>query len=393
MSEHKHHSKARSRRFVEMHNVTARLLLTLQLLFATVAVGREPADGDNGGEETKSSSTSDPDVVTVLEAWRERLSTVKSVRLEWTERRIYAKGSIVPPEDTEGLGFPPKVEKTGVPQDDLVQQVENELLLDGAKMRYTSHNPAISETGEVSFKQYTSSYDGVSSRMLSSEGPGDSGLNEGRLLDDPQNTDSHAWPLMPMLMHLAPLKQRGVGTFEAAGWQIAARQVIVGDAACLHLENGIHHVWVDPERRYAILRWQLVYPDGRISLQADINHQPDPLLGSLPEKWKIDSFSADGKGRVEQSIEAELTDYQLDPKLGKNDFRVEFPANTHVVDEPNQNEFIIDKQGRAGPRVPIGQIQLGEPENQRSRYLLVVILAVCLIVGIPLWRYQRKKGR
>jgi hypothetical protein len=103
-------------------------------------------------------------------------------------------------------------------------------------------------------------------------------------------------------------------------------------------------VWVDPGRDYVVVRY-VVSLDGKPSYQMDLKYVPDEKLGWLPNSWKVERWLPAGE-QLFETVAAQVTSLEIDPKIDEEEFRPPFPAGTLVRDARDDIDFIVLPDGR-----------------------------------------------
>lgn len=283
----------------------------------------------------------------VLEKWAERQKLAHSVRLTWREQRRYASGSIMPAQMAIEHGFSDEAASKGIPKDESKFTFRNDLLIRDDWMKYDTHNLRIDAQGSARLQRYTSAYDGESSRMLSH------GNQTGGILDERRNVDASSYPLMPLLLNLRPLDERFVG-LTTSEFQVIDDDMQIGECKCILVAHRAHRLWIDLKRS-VVMRWETMNRLQQPLIQADIKYSKDPDIGWVIATWAIKRMSyVDGIPRIVETIRAQVLDYAIGLPLSREDFRIEFPAQSQIYDSTTKQEFVVTQDGGRRP-VVLGQ--------------------------------------
>jgi hypothetical protein len=100
--------------------------------------------------------------------------------------------------------------------------------------------------------------------------------------------------------------------------------------------------WVDPANEYRVVRTISRFDNGQPRMQIDINYDPLKQSATIMD-WTITRFEPDG--RVRQVKNSLVTEYELNSPISADQFRIEFPAGVHLIDERSGKSSIVLTSG------------------------------------------------
>jgi len=196
-------------------------------------------------------------------------------------------------------------------------------------MRHTGQalSPTSDFTGML-LREFISTYDGVSSRMMSS---GESGKS-GAILDEPRNTSMTENSLRPLLYFVRPFAAEH-GLLERESLQVIQPAPDSG-LVSVHANGGRQFV-VDPDRDFIILSYsQTSEATGSVLQQAELEYREHSRLGWVPTAWTLTLYSQRDSRKPAQLTSATVTKITAGDRLDASRFRINFPSSTHVYDVP-----------------------------------------------------------
>ncbi len=334
-----------------------------------------------------------PDNITwekVLRVWKERQNDVRSLKFSWTERITRPKGSILSPLMRERN---PK--GATVPPDDFTYETLVTMLVDGDKMRYSFEGQDwVPEKERFVKQEYISSFDGAQSRALWP--PGVAAWAQGTILPEKHSTDANNLHVRPVLMTYRAL-HANMGILDAKTlYKVSAQGQMMRGVRCALVEGvqqdasgALTRMWVDPERGFCIVRYIVGLPE-KPEIQIDVEYTQDAERRPVPKRW--DFVWMNLNGGIKLSSTADVTDYALNTSFQHDEFHLDFPSGTRVIDrsvKPTRNyivrtdgERVILPEEMAATHEQLVNSEPGKAfEHKRSGFWVsAVALAVLLIV-------------
>jgi hypothetical protein len=226
--------------------------------------------------------------------------------------------------------------------DDVNFTWETELAVDGRKMLhgFSGMRPSYDAKGDSNLAQqvYRSSYDGKEQRSF------------GQYPNTSKKTQGYIWQVNKssgVSMALNQLLLSTYCTFDPAmagfDWrelkvleqqaEVEGRKCFVLQKQYLKTHQGAKNAptsswWIDPGRDHSIVRFVYSNRPGSIHMQIDVAHKQDAKHGWVPIQWTIRRFRAEGK--LNSTVVAEVTDYEINPVLDDDVFKISFPSGTHM---------------------------------------------------------------
>jgi hypothetical protein len=96
-----------------------------------------------------------------------------------------------------------------------------------------------------------------------------------------------------------------------------------------HTAGSREQMWVDPSRACTIVGYQSMTGE-QITSKIRMEYREEGECGFVPVRWNIVTFFPDGK--LQGSVEATLTDCQINTEVAAGEFELEFPPGTRVTD-------------------------------------------------------------
>jgi hypothetical protein len=293
----------------------------------------------------------------VLEAWRQRQHSLKSVRYTVSGTTVLPKGSFTDPATGRPLPRPE-------PPEDVTQPEGYKLLLDFAGKRYRldlTKQVYSSAYGRLGPRASTTVYDGKDAFTLRPRGgnsdaaipwtSSDCDVMIGRNRDrgGPVLSGTIAAELGPLLFAHG-LVTEGMQQpdfdmkLEAKDFFVHGQGMHEG-RPCLVLrtfphetftETSYEEYWVDVERDAAIVR-DSGYRNEKAFWDRQVTWQPTPH-GWMPQRWICTAWAPNG--RIRNVSRMEVVDFEADPAVTGDDFHVAIEPGMHV------KETVIGKTGK-----------------------------------------------
>jgi hypothetical protein len=326
----------------------------------------------------------------VFDAWAKRQETVRSLRIEWTQRLTIRKVAIsfveeVTPRTAPGNSTEPADQPK--PGDLVTVTQRNILLLDGERFSYQVDTDGGKTLDMPPHCHCT--YDGSTSQMYAVIEPDDPGLGTGNgvVRNEPYAFAVDSTGLRPLLLAFRgadPVLAR----VDPADFRIAPNRGVIDDVSCIIVEHAGQqqphlYFWVDPARDHAVLREHETY-NGVDRIQKDISYQNDPEFGRIPSAWKI--VNLDEQGNLRESAEATVTSYAINTSIPLSDFQITFPNGTYLVEGSGPNAQASWIGGK-----PRGKYQAGD-WSRRSWLVVVNVVAICVLAVFYFVGRKRRRG-
>jgi RNA polymerase sigma factor (sigma-70 family) len=105
----------------------------------------------------------------------------------------------------------------------------------------------------------------------------------------------------------------------------------------------VRTVWVDPARDFVPVQYT-DSNDGFVRTFLKIDYLKDAELGWVPQSWTISLL--DKKGETDQSEDAKVTKYSINPKIPESEFTLSLPVGTWVQDSDSKEEYLLRANGK-----------------------------------------------
>lgn len=320
-----------------------------------------------------------------LDAWRRRQETITTLRCAWNEQRTFPQGSFVTPAMAVESELTQELQQTGVPKIDQQFDAAARLLLFGAWMRYES---SIMRQREdvIELEDYTSSYDGDSSRLLfsprSAQNQPRGGIRKRAANDDVANV--HLKPLMMFARPLAPVFLQ----FADIELNVEDEGIEVDGHQCVLLSYGRNRIGVDPNCDFVVRQWSAVTRRGKLQMQVRINYTADDVLAWRPTDWSVVEAMKD-PGNLTRAVKTTsvIESFKLNSPILNDEFRLEFPADAEVYDD--RSERFISKSKLEMPSTATGQAD----SSRGISKMLVVVLNVLIMTVLLAWFAIKRRRR
>ena len=344
-----------------------------------------------GGGETEGNAL----LSTVIKEWRRREDSTTSFRFVWKARHFRGAGYQALPQDGE------KPARTGDTRISLtMSQAES-----GCQAKFETERDFWRANEDRFARGSTiSAFDGSRHRSLAIEGA-DSfprGAVGGLSNDDGSAIVKNVW-FLPLRLMYYPLHE-GFGVLDPDRLVLASDSDVVDGRDCLVVSQSdskgrVLKVWVDPNREYVPIKYSKV-ARGIARRHITIDYVKDSEANWVPSSWKVDEL--DLKGKIMESLAAEVVERQVNARFTVQDFQIEFPMGTYVRDYEADKTYIL-REGREACPVLRGEftgdnykqlLHSDPPSLGRSRvWLVVVIVNVVLLFAVCTWFFYFRTRR
>jgi hypothetical protein len=182
--------------------------------------------------------------------------------------------------------------------------------------------------------------------------------------------------------------------------------VTVGDRACVELirrtpsQDRREVFYLDPARAYVVVRKQTLIAS-QPTWQLDITYMPDSTVGWVPHSWEYMIRVRSGSDYpITETERRKVTKYEIGCLLADDEFDIQFPAKTRVMDETTGDnlQYVIKDDNSKGRVLPSSlsptyeQLQ-EQPERNTRRQILLIYLGgafALLVLGLLLWRRKKR---
>jgi hypothetical protein len=153
--------------------------------------------------------------------------------------------------------------------------------------------------------------------------------------------------------------------------------------------------WLDSSKDYVLRRIRKLRQQKLIE-QVDINYRQSDGFGLVPASWVINRFSPEGTVRTTNKVE--VLKLQINDSHPSEQFEIEFPLETFVVDKRTNKEYRVQSDGRMrelsedGKELPGSVLQPGDSWYWRNKWLLLGLACIVGVVGFQYW-LRRNKAR
>lgn len=275
----------------------------------------------------------------VLGAWQRRQDSVESATFRIRSTLVLPEKELLRRErHLQTLhGKEPNPEE--VPQSDKILIELYEVAFDGDKLRFfmtfdeSTHEIAKSVSRNMTLLSVTN---GTDYRSL--ESFPDQGVDSGVIKNADQFMAFKSAEIAPILQAFRPFSQhlhQFTNDLQIVDGDhaIEGRSVVVMQQRYDGARSGGVQYWTDPSREYVVLRRLSMTGDSRVGAQVDIEYEQDTFGNWVPVKWGRSDFDSDGDLR--RSYEFQVVDYEINPRLPKSLFELEFAPGVEVFDKRN----------------------------------------------------------
>jgi len=340
----------------------------------------------------------------ILQAFKDRETALKTARFKVVQDYSVPAGSLPAHLNQDSSRDP----SAPFPGSDQRHVVERELSWDGGNCRATLVSPYLNENLPGKTWTFIETYDGKLRNTMNLSAKLDYG--SGGIHEKGQGLIV-ATALFPLVLNYR-IFTNSLSPHDPDGFRVVRRNVPIGELKCVLVEEppkpgsqSRAEFWLDPGNQYRIVRHQayveLTQPLSRIDI--DYQEVDDPGVRWLPSQWQETRT-----GHISGSAVTRLVDYELNPAIPAEEFRIDFPVGTIVYDDRLPREdanFVIQKDGtwrlitkaeRSSGTVTHDAVMNtppGEALAYRSRQIWRVILVACLLTGLAVAAYFGSRRR
>lgn len=331
----------------------------------------------------------------VVAAWHARERACTSFKIKWKETQIFVEGSLTNKKTRKGVILPPKTTES---------DAYFMLCMDGEKMKESADALEITEKMDMKRQQETSVFNGEVNKSFRPAQIHD--YPQGYVGGEKYLMGLDVYNLRPVLVVNRPFRFQKWGYFKET--ELLSNYANVGSAnieehKCLLLRDtsGTHSIydelWLDAKRDFIPLR-EIIFSRGKAVLQIDWEGYKKEEAIWVPVSWKVQELKNDG---VNKTILGRALEYTVNQPIPLEEFEIEFPPRTWVIDRRfrdehgNPSHYIVKPSGkRMIPReelVTKTYQQLNQEPDFKLRWTLLLILSAVALLVIAFFFYRRKK--
>ncbi|MBC7967329.1 MAG: hypothetical protein H7Z17_15545 [Fuerstia sp.] len=289
----------------------------------------------------------------VLDAWQRRQNSVESGTFRIRSTLVLSENELLSREHRLQTLHGKKPNPKEIPQSDKILIELYEVAFDGDKLRFlmtfdkSTHEIAKSVNRNMTLLYVTN---GADYRCL--ESFPDDGVNSGIIQNADQFQAFKNADVEPIIQAFRAFMQQRHQLINAlktvdGKHEIDGRPVVVMQQHYDGASSGGVQYWTDPSREYVVLRNLSLTGDSRVGSQTDIEYEQDNSGNWVPVKWVRSDFDSDGDLR--RLYEFQVVDYEINPRLPKSLFELEFDPGVEVFDKRKganrANIWTVNKDG------------------------------------------------
>jgi hypothetical protein len=283
-----------------------------------------------------------PSIATIRQVWEARERQLSSVRITWSTKRYYAKGSLN--AHIPGQNSLPPSDQTLTSSHDLTVALE--------KLRYAYDVPVWAPSRNSFVHGLTvSTFNGKESRTLS---PPTFGFPAGIRNMETLPAEVSLAELRPILNWMRPLSLR-LGGYLIDDFEVTPQRAFVGTDAMIVLErrqkqpgDGREVVWVAPSQDWNIVHRDVFSESGQLQLSYDCTFEQNGPKGLLvPHTFTVRWLAPDPSRSRTYTATVEAVD--LSPSTARQTFELEFPPGTLISEAPSGKGFLVSPSGIERP--------------------------------------------
>ena len=280
----------------------------------------------------------DPVLGEVRAAWEKRQAATKTVRVAWEQTNFYPRGSVTAMAPViKGEGGKP------VPYEDATHRETASLLLDGPHVRFKDERMAWDEPSRqfqktVSDLAYTN---GTNTRLSH---PGALPYPSATVNKTPGAVgyDLTSWPPRAAFRGLDPgmMNRLDFGIYTTARHATLEGRQLVELVRPRDESRGEVRLWVDPARDFAAHRYEEYDRGGKVQRRITVTHRRHESGVWIPQGWTVLVYD---EAKLLRSTTAAVTALDVGPPTTADDFRIELPVGTKVVDTTGEGpkEYVV----------------------------------------------------
>lgn len=347
----------------------------------------------------------DPILSEIRADWESRQQAVRSLRVRWTLRETTPKGAI-------SLQFPPPLTPAGVPAPpaDAVNEGSGAMSLEGNRARISREAMVWHTTKKKFHKDRTESViEGTEYKCLLHYGSqnwpkGVLSVKNGWH----QEAEITIWPLLLAVRGCAEniTTGSGVNTYSSARRTTLDGRAVVEMTRQRNETTGEGKVWLDPAQHHFPSRVDEYQRNDDLAYRIVVTSVRRVQEVAVPAAWTITRY----RDRVMVShVSVSLTTVEVNPALPPEEFCLDFPVGTYVVDTTKQEpqEYITRDGGAKRVVLPeerpagyerlvtteSGELSPGGPAHRPSNRLAGTLIGSVLLVVATAAVFMIRKRR
>jgi len=279
---------------------------------------------------------SDPVIQKIVKTWKDREDRIRSFRIEWKEKVLWVAGSVAKPAPGAGdLLFP---------KEDVIQDYQRSLLVEGARVRYEIDGVEASNCSDIVgfLKCRTkSAFDGKNSKSFWDYEDKALHYPSGRVHPVSGLFDAREIATIPPLLAMRALHQEWT-TVNLREYRPAQEVMVIDGEKCIALTfrggpDEEERIYLAPQREYLPLRKERRWK-GRTTSVWKVSFRDDHQHGWLPAAWEVAEFRSDGTFSEHRT--SVVTSCAVNVPVRGEDFKIEFPEGTWVYDGLTKESYI-----------------------------------------------------
>jgi hypothetical protein len=209
------------------------------------------------------------------------------------------------------------------------------LRLDGNKLSYSNDSPqAASVPGTIRARKST--FDGQKVMRYDQHARPTGSIARGE-----RSPEHNLWSIKSILLTLRPLDEN-TGGFDLTRFHPCPSIQVDGHTLLGLTASGrsglSYSVWLDPLKDYTVGRY-VESVNGEPAITVNIEYQRDEKHGWLPVYWNSIWVNPETK-QLLSAEEANITAYEINAPIPAEQFRIDFPPGTLIIDRIKATQYI-----------------------------------------------------
>jgi hypothetical protein len=276
-----------------------------------------------------------------------------------------------------------------LPDKDMRFEAENTFLLDGKKFRYESHPVVLAWSNLKQNHRIAAANNGLLTQLYLGEKGG--GRNLGSV-EEGRELGAVGQPEIQPLLFFCRANDATLCRHPPLHFRWADGRAVIAGVSCKELlvdeDDRSTHFWMDRDNDYCVRQIQ-VRRKGKVVLQTEIDYKPNAVTSLFPSAWRSTRFH---DGRVLNVTTVEVVDVELNRPIAPACFDLQFPSNTHWVDNRTRKHFVINAEGHETEEQQPGEGPPSRPEppsRPTNWWVLSALGVVALLLLVAAW-FRRK---
>ncbi len=338
-----------------------------------------------------------PTVEDVRSAWLARQERVQTAVFEWSEERLFTKGSI---DDSSSLAnggpYPPEDASVVIDSNVFGFDDRGRVFLETAAW----DPPAGGKGGKTI---YRSAFNGQVS--VDYFPPANVDFAVGTIYDSDGYKEIRSIGIRPLLLVYRPFAHNMLRA-DLSTYSVLPDDAAVNGIRCIILRQDAppgrrvqESYFLDPSRQFLPLRFLSTH-SGKPTVQIDIEFTSDAKFGFVPSGWKL--LFLRPSGAINTSQVATVQSVAINDPISDDQFEIEFPPGTWVRDARTKDQYIVRADSTRRRITPdelerdLSYEQLLSSDSggmNMPRWFLgvnvVIVLLLVLSLGYRRWRRYR----